>query len=244
MDHQERGAVHRTDQPRPRLTREVVLAEAMALLDDEGYDALTMRRLAERLGVVPMAVYRHVTNKDDLVDAMLDRAVSLVPLPDQSLGWRAGLEALARAIRATVLAHPGIVTPLVTKPSLGPHGLLLGEFGLAVMRRAGFPPEDAERGPTAVLTYTLGFVALEVPRRAAGFRADGLGGDELDVPFDQLPPEQFPHTIAVRPRAAELVSDAQFEYGLQRVLDGIGLAAPGRRATRPKRSAPAPPSER
>ncbi len=203
-----------------------MLDEAMRVLDEDGLDALTMRHLAERLGVVPMAIYRHVSNKDDLIDALLDLAVSQVPLPDPALDWRTGLRALAVAIRATMLSHPGVVAPLVTRPSLGVHALAIGEYGLAVMREAGFSAEDAQRGPNAVLTYTIGFVALEVPRRREGFTPDGSAAPGLDVPFESLDHETFPHTKEIRPLAAELVSDAQFSYGLERVLDGIAGTAP------------------
>lgn len=212
-----------------RLSREVVLREALALLDDEGFDALTMRRLAERLGVVPMALYRHVANKDDLILGVIDLAVSLVPIPAPDLDWRSGLHELAHSIRRTMLQHPGIVGPVVTQPALGVHALVIGEYGLSVMRNSGFASEDAERGPKTLLTYTLGFVALEVPR--LGQLEDARNGvsNRLDVDYDQLPIEHFPHTIEVRPRAEELVSETQFEYGLQRILDGIELRAPRKR---------------
>lgn len=209
-----------------RLTREFVLREALALLDEEGFGALTMRRLAERLGVVPMAIYRHVANKDDLVTGVIDRAVSLVPIPSPDLDWRAGLHELAHGIRATMLRHPGIVGPVVTQPALGAHALVIGEYGLAVMRTAGFQLEDAERGPKTVLTYTLGFVALEVPRLRQLEDAHQGVPNVLDIDYDELPIDIFPHTIEVRPRAEELVSEAQFEYGLQRILDAIGLQHP------------------
>lgn len=211
-----------------RLTRDTVLREAIVLLDEDGLDALTMRRLAERLGVVPMALYRHVKHKDDLLDGLLDAAVSLVPLPNPSLGWRDGLSALAHAVRATMLAHPGIAAPLVTRPSLGPHGLRIGEYGLTVMRAAGFDDVDASRGPNAVLTYTIGFAALEVPRRPR----DGDGG-AISVNFDDLPADGFAHTRQLRPSPDEFVSDAQFEYGLAKLLDGLAVGLPhGRRGAR------------
>ena len=218
--------VPKPDAPAPRLTRAAVLDEAMALLDEEGLEALTMRHLAERLGVVPMAIYRHVSNKDDLIDALLDLGVSKVPLPDPALDWRDGLRALAVAIRRTMLSHPGIVASLVTRPSLGVHALVIGEYGLAVMRRAGFSTEDAQRGPNSVLTYTIGFVALEVPRRRAGFTPDGSTAGDLDAAVELLDDDQFPHTKEIRPLAADFVSDAQFSYGLERVLDGIAGTAP------------------
>lgn len=198
------------------------------MLDEGGYEALTIRRLAERLGVVPMAVYRHVTSKDDLTDALLDLAVSKVPLPDADIEWRNGLRQLAHAIRDTILQHPGIITPLVTKPALGPSSLQLAEFGFGVMRSAGFDANQTTRSVNSVITYTIGFAALEVPRRQAGFDADGTGSTPLDVPFEQLAPSRYPHTLELRPSPAELVSNEQFDYGLERLLDGIADHHPER----------------
>ena len=218
--------VPRPDAPAARLTRAAVLDEAMRVLDEDGLDALTMRHLADRLGVVPMAIYRHVSNKDDLIDALLDLGVSHVPLPDPALDWRNGLRALAVAIRQTMLSHPGIVSSLVTRPSLGAHALVIGEYGLAVMRQAGFSVDDAQRGPNTVLTYTIGFVALEVPRRQAGSTADGSSAVDLDAAVELLDDGQFPHTKEIRPLAADFVSDAQFSYGLERILDGIASTRP------------------
>ncbi len=205
------------------------------MLDEGGYDALTIRRLAERLGVVPMAVYRHVTNKDDLTDAILDLAVSKVPLPEADIDWRDGLRQLAHAIRDTILRHPGIITPLVTKPALGPSSLELAEFGFSVMRSAGFDADHTTRSVNSVITYSIGFAALEVPRRQAGFKADGTGTTSLDVIYDQLDPERYPHTTELRPAPAELVSNEQFDYGLERLLDGIAEYQPERRGTRSRR---------
>lgn len=201
------------------------------MLDEGGYEALTIRRLAERLDVVPMAVYRHVTSKDDLTDALLDLAVSRVPLPAVDIDWRNGLRQLAHAIRDTILQHPGIITPLVTKPALGPSSLQIAEFGYSVMRSAGFDANHTTRSVNSLVTYTIGFAALEVPRRRAGFEADGTGTTSLDVIYDQLETSRYPHTIELRPAPAELVSNEQFDYGLERLLDGIADLRPERRGT-------------
>jgi AcrR family transcriptional regulator len=209
-----------------RLTRDVVLREAIALLDAEGYDALTMRRLAERLGVVPMALYRHVTNKDDLLAGLLDLAVTFVPIPPLDIGWRAGLGGLARSIRATMLAHPGVVTPLVAQPNLGPHSLLLAEYGLALMRTAGFSDEVAIRAPNAVIVYTIGYVALEVPRLEFAARVLEGTSQPLTIDYEALPSELFTHTLVLRPGPEEFINEAQFEFGLERILDGIAMTGP------------------
>ena len=203
-----------------RLSRDAVLQEALAALDELGLDGLTMRSLADRLDVVPMALYRHVANKDDLLDGILDRAVATVPIPSTELDWRTGLHDLSHAVRDTMLAHPGVVPLLIARPSLGPSSLVIGEYAFGVLSREGFAPHLAERALNAVLTYTIGFAALEVPRRsidpATGRRAD----ERLDQNYEDLSPV-LTATAAVAPSPAELVSTEQYEFGLECLLDSL-----------------------
>jgi AcrR family transcriptional regulator len=213
---------------RRRLTRDTVLAEAIDLIDEQGLDALTMRNLSDRLDVVPMALYRHVRNKDDLMEGVLDRAVAGVDLPPDGLGWRDGLAALAGSIRTTMLRHPAIAARVIDRPSLGPASLVVGEYGLGVLRHAGFSDRDAEHGLNLVLVYTLGFVALEVPRLPGTAGAEALTQADMDLAYADLPVERFPHTAAVRPRAHAIVSEDQFRFGLDCILDGVGARCAGR----------------
>lgn len=218
----------RTKAPKRRLSRDAVLGEAMALLDEAGLDGLTMRALAERLDVAPMALYRHVSNKDDLLDGVLDQAVAGVEIPSHELGWREGLAALAHAIRATMLAHPGIVPVVVDRPSLGPSSLGIGEFAFTVLLRDGFAPELAERSLNSVLTYTLGFAALEVPRIRIDPTTSRRAVDRLDEGYAALPPA-LSATAAVAPSPARLVGDEQFTFGLDCILDSLERRRAARR---------------
>lgn len=212
--------------PPPRLTRDAVLADALELVDEQGVAALTMRALADRLGVVPMALYRHVSNKDDLLDGVVDLATSQVAVPDDGLEWRDGLAALARSLRDTMLAHPEIAARVIDRPSLGPAALRIGEYGIGRLREAGFDDVAAEHGANLVVVYALGFAALEVPRRAEQ-RSDDDPAGRLTAAYDQLSPDDFPHTLAVRPSPLGLVSEQQFAFGLDCLLDGIAARRPG-----------------
>lgn len=203
------------DRPAARLTRETVLTTALEMVDDDGIAAVTMRSLADRLGVVPMALYRHVRNKDDLLDGVVEVATSGVEIPEASLGWRAGLSALARSLRDTLLEHPRIAARVIDRPSLGPAAIRIGEYGLACLRDAGADDATAEHAVNLVVVYALGFAALEVPRRDAA-------AAELEAAYDELDPDDFPHTAAVRPSPLGLVSEQQFDFGLECLLDGIG----------------------
>ena len=207
----------RTSSYRKQLSREVLVREALELLDSEGLDALTMRNLADRLGVVPNALYRHVTDKGDLLDGVLDEAVARVPLPTGRLSWDEGLGALATAIRATMLEHPAITSLVVNRPSLGPASIAIGEYGFGVMLEAGFTPHLAERSLNLILTYTLGFVALEVPR----IHQPVVTQKELEAAYDELPADVFPHTATVRPIPGRIVDEEQFAFGLTQIIAGI-----------------------
>jgi AcrR family transcriptional regulator len=200
-----------------QLTRDVVVREALDLLDEEGFEALTMRNLADRLGVVPNALYRHVGGKDDLLDGVMDAAVASVTLPPDELAWDAGLVALADNIRAAMLAHPAVAGLVVTRPNLGQAALRLGEYAFGVLLGAGFSPTDADRALNAVLTYTLGFVALEVPRRGE----PELTEAELARAYEGLPADAFPHTTVVQPNPMAIVSDDQFAFGLRCIVDSL-----------------------
>ena len=202
---------------RKHLSRKVLVREALALLDSEGLNALTMRNLADRLGVVPNALYRHVKDKDDLLDGVLDEAVASVPLPPGHLGWDDGLVAMATAIRSTMLEHPAITSLVVSRPSLGPASLAIGEYGFGVMLEAGFTPHLAERSLNLILTYTLGFVALEVPR----VHQPVVTLKELEAAYDQLPSDLLPHTATVRPIPGRIVDEEQFAFGLTQIVAGV-----------------------
>ena len=204
----------------PALSRDAVVDAALRLVDTQGFDSLTMRSLAGELGVVPMALYRHVADERDLVDAVLDRAMARVELPAVDSPWRDGMVLLAQSVRTTLLAHPGMVAPLLAEPRIGFNALTVRERSIAVLRGNGFRGDVAERATSLVLTYSIGFVALEVPRRRAGYAPDGSAEPHLQAAFD-LPVELFPNTVELGTRAGMFVSDEQFEFGLTRVIFGL-----------------------
>lgn len=204
-----------------QLTREVLVREALALLDAEGLDALTMRSLAKRLGVVPNALYRHVKDKDDLLDGVMDAAVASVPIPDPDLDWSDGLTALAHNIRSTMLEHPAITGLVVNRPNLGSAAIGIGEYAFGVLLAAGFRPADADRALNVVLVWTLGFVALEVPRMGEPHVTKA----ELDKAYELLPVDVLPHTAVVQPNPIEIVSEEQFSFGLGLVIDSLAPLA-------------------
>ena len=131
------------------LSRDKVLAAALAIADAEGLDALTFRRLASDLGVTPMALYRYVDDKEALLDALGDLVLSELPEPPTG-DWHKQLRAMARAFRAVLVAHAAIVPIFQSRPLLGRPGCAR-RTPSRVFRRAGFSPEQARaRLPTVV----------------------------------------------------------------------------------------------
>jgi AcrR family transcriptional regulator len=214
--------------PRARLTPAAVVDAAMEVLDHEGYEALTIRRLAAALGVTPMAVYRHVDDKAALIDAVLERATSEVDVPGPRVRPRQALARIARSIRDVVLARPALVPALVLRPSLGVSGLRLGERAFEALRQVGITGERAGRDWNVLAMYALGFVIVEAPRIAPEMVSGSLPTDLGQQELDPALAAELPLTLEVGLPPTEFFSAEQFEYGLERVLDAILGPSTGR----------------
>ncbi len=148
---------------RRTLTRERVVAEALTVIGADGVDALSMRALATRLGVVPAALYRHVRNKEQLYDLVLDGVLAEVDCQvDHPLAWTEQVKILAHRLRTVLENHPGIAGLLKTRDPLGPHSLALAEAFLAPLHAAGLPERETGLAFSLLYDYTLGF-ALSSP---------------------------------------------------------------------------------
>ena len=166
-----------------RLDRERVVSAAIALADDAGFEAVSLRRVADRLEVTPMALYRHVTSKDDLLDAMADRLYGQLDLPADGEPWWDALARLARSTRETVLDRPWSV-PLFARPLAGPHGHALDEALRESLLGAGFSAGEAAELHDQLSGMTFALVAPELartPNRAAFERGLELLHDGLEA---------------------------------------------------------------
>jgi AcrR family transcriptional regulator len=126
-----------------RLDRDTVLRAGLDLADEGGLEAVTLRAVAERLDVTPMALYRHVAGKTDLLDGMADLLYAELAVPKPGSDWWEELAALARSTRRVLLAHPAAAT-LFARPLAGPHSLRLSEALRATLQRAGFYPAEVD----------------------------------------------------------------------------------------------------
>ena len=218
-----------TSRPRSRgsLSREKIIRETLDLLEEHGAGALSMRRLADRLGVAPNALYSHVHGKADLIDGLVDQVYAGLNLDNDPTGdWTEQLTILSQSIRAHLLAHPAVVPFALRRPGPGPHGLRLGEAIYNVLRPAGFSDQAVVGTVHALLTYILGFVALEVPRAGADPQTSDEFIRRMWAFFSSLPPGEFPHHVQLAPLLAHTSTDDQYQFGIRTFLVGLEAQQP------------------
>jgi AcrR family transcriptional regulator len=226
-----------TDQQdrRPQLTRQRVVAEALAVIAEQGVQALTMRSLAARLGVVPGALYRHVRNKQQLHDLLLDGVLAEVDVRlDSSLGWTDQLKVLAHRLRRVLEQHPGVAGILKTRDPLGPHSLALAEAFLSPLQAAGFADREAGLAFFLLVDYTIGFAVAGPPTSVNEQRVrDPATRAQLHRFFRSLPPDRFPALVALGEHVWVDNRDQRFTAGLQVLVDGLAQARTSPSAQRP-----------
>ncbi len=208
---------------RPQLTRERVVEEALAVIAHDGAQALTMRSLAARLGVVPGALYHHVGNKQQLHDLVLDGVLAEIDFDlDSSMPWAEELKIVAHRLRQVLEAHPGVAGILKTRDPLGPHSLALAEAFLSPLQTAGFGDREAGLAFFLLLDYTIGF-AVSSPRTSVNEQRvrDTAIRTQLHEFFRSLPPDRFPALVALGEHVWVDNRDERFTAGLQVLVDGL-----------------------
>lgn len=151
----------------PRISREAVLAAGLAVADEEGLAAVTMQAVARRLEVTPMALYRHVANKDDLLDGLVEALLTEIEPPPPDAPWDERLDHVARGVRAAAARHPGVFPLLLQRPAATPGALRVREGVHSALRDAGVHPKDVERAERLLSTAVLGYAASEAAGRFA-----------------------------------------------------------------------------
>ena len=210
---------------RTDLSRERIAATALELLDREGLEALSMRRLAEELCVGTMTLYRYFRDKEELLDAVVDATVP-VDLPDLPEGtWRERIAELLRYVRLGMTRHPGLVSLRLDRPFLSPGGARFTELTLQILRDGGFTREEAVSAYRALFSYTLGFVYFFRFAGEEGSAARRAAQQEVRRGLEALPEEEFPAmTESAAEFGATVAAESQFDYGLERLLDGLEAA--------------------
>jgi TetR/AcrR family tetracycline transcriptional repressor len=206
--------------PRGSLTRERIVEAALQLADEKGLDALTMPTLARRLESGVMTIYGYVQNKEDLLDAIAQRGLADLQLPQPLPPGASGLlTAWGRAMRRTLIAHPSLPMIFLSQSVIGP-GIFRGiERLLGRLAQSGMAPSVGVHAIYAVLTYTTGFVAWELPRTV--LQPQSRYAADWRREFASLPPDSFPLTSGVMAELALVAGEAQFELGLAALAEGL-----------------------
>jgi TetR/AcrR family transcriptional regulator, tetracycline repressor protein len=218
---------------RRSLTREHVVAEALTVIGTDGVAALSMRALAARLGVVPAALYRHVRNKEQLQDLVLDEVLAEIDCHvDHQLAWTERVKVLAHRLRTVLEHHPGIAGLLKTRDPLGPHSLALAEAFLGPLHAAGLPEPQTGLAFCLIYDYTLGFSlssAASVNERRV---QDTATRNKLHTFLRSLPPDRFPTLIALGEYVWLNNRDQRFATGLDTLIGGLETTRRPRRGGR------------
>ena len=204
--------------PRHRLSRERVLRTAIRRADQGGLEALSMRTLAEELEVAPMALYRHVANKDELLTFMLSTAPDPPPTPDDPLDWRAALSDWAAGLWDVYHRHPWVLQTAAAGPPVDPGQLAWLDAGLAALAATSLTERDKLAAVMAILHYVRGAAALDI-------EAAVEGPDYPALLRRLLAGDRFPALAAAVAAGVFDAADndhlAEFRSGLGQLLDGI-----------------------
>ncbi|GAB4436331.1 MAG: TetR/AcrR family transcriptional regulator [Chloroflexi bacterium OHK40] len=206
------------------LIREQILATALQIIDGEGIQAMSMRRLAAELGVDPMAIYHHLPNKEAVLVGVTELVFSELRLPAQAEApWQQQVYAFARAYRELVLAHPNLVLHLISVGTGSPALLAANEVLYAALARTGMPPRRIVQAADLVVDYLNGWaLAVGLSQNSKLGAAQGLA-----TLLQQYPPEHYPTLSRIFSNLGEDEHPGSIEEGLAFLLAGIAWIAQG-----------------
>jgi len=213
-------------QGRERLDQATIVKSALALVDRDGLEGLSMRKLGRELAVEAMALYHYFPSKDALVDAIVETVVAEMGAPSEAGNWEERLRERFQSYRRLAQAHPHVF-PLIGKRAVkGPEALAPVEQMLEILRGAGFSPHEALQSFRTLSSYAFGYALTEVVGFALEPSADGAAA-RFDV--RTVDPERFPRMREVAPHVVTCDHDTEFEIGLDIILAGLAVASESRR---------------
>jgi AcrR family transcriptional regulator len=194
------------------LSGDLIFAAALRLVDEEGLDALTMRHLAEKIGVATMSLYSHVATKEDLLLGVVNLATSQIALPGpETPPWEA-LKNVSREFRRVSLRHPNLVPLIMRRPPTGSEGLRTLEVALDALRRAGMEPERTAPAYRMMASFAIGFVSLEC---GGFFRPVDIAAGAQVAPIEW---SALPRIAEMASHLAEWDAGAEFETGMDAII--------------------------
>lgn len=216
-----------SDSPQDRapLSRERVLHGAVAVADARGIGSLTIRSLAQELGVKPMSVYHHVANKDEILDGIVDLVFSEIELPSADGDWRSEIRRRAISARRALSCHPWAIGLMESRTTPGPATLRHHDAILGTLRGAGFSVEMTAHAYALLDSYVYGFALQEA---ALPFGPDTVA-EVAEPMMQQFPADEYPHFVEM---ATEHILQPgydfgnEFEFGLSLILDALTRSIP------------------
>lgn len=213
-----------TRQRRP-LSQELIVDTAMSILDAEGLDALSMRRVALDLRTGPASLYAHVANKDELLELMIDRIVGEMelPAPDPDR-WQEQIIESAIAAHRVWSRHPGIAKAALANIPVGPSSLRYSEATLAILRAGGVPDRQAGWFIDRLSLYVLADAFEESLHRERGRESEEDAHEyyeQIRAYFESLPPGRFPVITSMVPALLGGTGDDRLRYGLELLVRGL-----------------------
>lgn len=208
--------------PRERLTRDRVIDAALGIMDADGVEAVTMRRVAREVGVEAMSLYNHVADKEDLLDGVCARVMADFRFPEERGDWVETMRQGAEEWRRVLKSHPNVLALFAErhKPMTDLDALLPMEFALRTIGRAGMSEREAVQVFNVMGGFIMGFVMMESGRMFGG----GAMDEEMPSPDEMsraLSGGQLPCVAAALPHLATCDPDEQFSYGLDLLLAGL-----------------------
>jgi len=206
---------------RAPLSRERVLRAALILADDGGIEALTMRRLGERLQVEAMSLYNHIASKDDILDGIVDLVFSEIAVPPNTADWKTAMRQRAVSARDALLRHPWATSLMQARTKPGPATLRHHDSVIGSLRRAGFSIDMAAHAFSVMDGYIYGFALqqMNLPTHTST-ESSALAEDLLrELPADEYP--YFAEMIIEHALKPGYDYAEEFEFGLHLILDGL-----------------------
>lgn len=203
------------------LSREKILDKALAMADEQGLDALSMRKLADQLGVKAMSLYNHVANKDDLIDGLVERVMEDIPVPNPHKPWKQEMRLRGLNAHKVLMSHPWVNVPLVSRVNAGPVMLSYVNATIGCLLNAGFSIPTSDYAWNAMDNYIYGFSLQKI-------NFPFKEGEYAQVAAEYLadfPQEQWPYLYAMTEQVAlgkhDGINEFEFEFGFEFILDGL-----------------------
>ncbi|MEU8246152.1 TetR/AcrR family transcriptional regulator [Nonomuraea sp. NPDC048916] len=220
---------------KPQLSQDLIVETGLRILDADGLDGLSMRRVAQELDTGPASLYAHVANKEELLELIYDMVLGEIRLPERDPSrWKDQLREYAREMHRVLTRHADVARAALANVPTGPNAVRLGEYVFGLLIEAGMAPRAASLAVDRLSLYISGD-AYEASLHYARMRAAGQSDTEayirdfvrqIDAYYRSLPPDRFPHITAHVDALTGEGGEARFEYGLDLILDGLQARMP------------------